>query len=438
MTNGINVISPEISPEIEGVGQDVWGDRWWQWNLPLPADKNPANFDDESDPRGRRGSLEKAQEAQDDDVFYLAASFSTGGPFLGPNRTIILPDDQAKKPIFFPVVNVNWRYGENGELGELEQIGEGFDPPITYPENAEPLTPEEIRRINTAIMDAVRDAEFDLPDDVPDQGRVPVPPYLILNGKSVTDGFPENFRQFSPDDSDGDGKPGFSFVLDGDVDESVAVGEGYWVGLEPLPPGDHKIQFGGVFDFDEIEIDVDGDGDVSTDPSFVEGSVNTVLRNFGELPLDVNYNVLNQIIGTNKGEEIPGTDLDDYIAGNNGKDTLTGGDGDDLILGGGGDDLIDGGSGSDELWGDEGEDKFIYRSGYGEDTIFDFSEEEIVELRGFEEFDDDDFEDLIQDITLPSGVNAAEINFGNGDVLKIVGVRADDLEIDDGKITFDD
>ena len=154
--------------------------------------------------------------------------------------------------------------------------------------------------------------------------------------------------------------------------------------------------------------------------------------------IDITYNILNPEIGTNKSEEISGTPFNDYIVGKNGKDTLTGEGGDDLILGGKGEDIIDGGRGSDELWGDEGEDKFIYRSGYGEDTIFDFSEEEIVELRGFEEFDDDDFEDLIQDITLPSGVNAAEINFGNGDVLKIVGVRADDLEIDDGKITFDD
>ncbi len=120
------------------------------------------------------------------------------------------------------------------------------------------------------------------------------------------------------------------------------------------------------------------------------------------------------------------------------KDTLTGKGGDDLILGGNDKDTIDGGTGSDELWGDNGKDTFIYKKGYGEDTIFDFSEDEIVKLRGFEEFDDDDFEDLIQDITLPSGENAAEINFGNDDVLKIIGVPADNLEIDDRKIIFDD
>ena len=418
MTNEIVVISPETL--IEGVGQDVWGDRWWQYNLPLPTDKNPANFDDESDPRGRRGSLEKAQEAQYDDVFYLAASFSSGDPFDVPSRTIIVPDGQT---IFFPIVNVNWRYGENGELGELEQIGE-------YPEDIDPLTPEEIRIINTAIIDAARNAVIDLPNDDPDQGPVLVPPYLELNGESVTGNFPDDFRQVSPDDSDDDGKPGFSFVLNGN--RFAAVGEGYWVGLEALPSGDHTIQFGGAFDLDEIEIDLDGDNNASLDPSTKEGYVNTLLRSFGELTLDVTYNVLNRIEGDNGKNNLPGTEGNDYIDGRNGKDELLGYEGDDLLVGGNAPDLLDGGTGSDELWGDNGKDTFVYKSGYGTDTIFDFARNEVVEIEGFTELPE------ITDITLGSGVSATEIDFGQGDTLTFVNVASSDVlvNLEGGKITL--
>ena len=420
MTNGINVISPDDL--IEGVEQDVWGDRWWQWNLPLPEDKNPEGFDDESDPRGRLGSLEKSQEAQDDDLFYIATAFSEGAEgedFPTLNRTIILPDDQAEKPIFFPVLNVNWRYGENGELGELEELGD-------YPPSEDPLTPDEIRIINTAIIDEVVATNVIL-DQEPITDRLP--PDIV---------FPDSFRQVSPPDSDGDGKPGFSFVLDGDVEESAAVGEGYWVALEPLTPGAHTIEFGGSFDLTDIAIDLNQDGEVSTDPQTKEGYVNVLLRGFGEITLGVTYNILNQIIGTNEKDTLTGTPKNDYIDGGNGRDFLSGKAGNDLILGGKGRDNIDGGIGDDELWGEEGNDVFIYRPGYGKDKIYDFEPGEKIKLLGFEEFDDEEFEDSITDITLTSGVNAAQITFNDKDILHIVGVSKNDLEIDDGKITFDD
>ena len=426
MTNGINVISPD--EKIEGVRQDGWGDRWWQWNLPLPADKNPANFDDESDTRGRLGSLEKAQEAQDDDLFYIATAFTVGQDFPSLNRTIILPDEQADKPIFFPTANVNWRYGENGELGELEQVG--IDAGLSYTDTGEPdgnplppLTPEEIREINTQMIDKVEGQN------------------VTLDGEPITDRlspeiiFPDDFRQVSPPDSDGDGKEGFSFVLDGDTDESAAVGEGYWVALEPLTSGAHTIEFGGTFQLTNIEIDLEGN-----DPVVVakEEFVTETLQGFGELTLGVIYNVLNPIIGTNEKDTLTGTPENDYIDGGNGKDFLSGKAGDDLILGGKDRDTIDGGIGDDELWGDEGNDVFIYRSGYEKDKIYDFEPGEKIKLLGFEEFDDDEFEDSIRDITLPSGVNAAQITFNDKDILHIVGVSKNDLEIDDGKITFDD
>ena len=153
---------------------------------------------------------------------------------------------------------------------------------------------------------------------------------------------------------------------------------------------------------------------------------------------DVTYNILNLVEGSNDNDNLNGTEGNDYIDGKNGKDTLTGLGGDDLMLGGNDKDTIDGGTGDDELWGEEGNDVFIYGSGYEKDKIFDFEPGEIIKLVRFEEFEEEEFEDSIIDITLPSGVNAAQITFNDKDILHIVGVSKNDLEIDDGKITFDD
>ncbi len=395
MSNEIVVISP--GTPIEGVGQDVWGDRWWQWNLPIPEEKDPSNFDDNSDPRGRLGSIEKGQEAQDDDVFYLVGAFSTGNPLDIPNRTIIVPD----KEVFFPVVNVSWSWGfDNGFFENL----------AGYPNAEGPLTPDEIRTINTAIIDAVEE------------------PYVTLDGENpYMGGFPEDFRQVSPPDSDGDGIPGFTYVKDGN--EIAEVGEGYWTALEPLPPGDHTIQFGGKFVLGDIKIDLDGNGSVDEGKEeFVTG----VLQGFGTLPLDVTYNVLNQILGTKGKDDLSPSESDsnDYIFGGNGKDTITGLGGNDVILGGNGKDVLDGGSGKDELWGGNGKDLFIFKAGYGTDAIFDFKPgKDSIDISGLTV-------DLIEEIDYPldSGVSGTKITFNEtGDELILVGVQPN--EIDNGVIS---
>ena len=56
-----------------------------------------------------------------------------------------------------------------------------------------------------------------------------------------------------------------------------------------------------------------------------------------------------------------------------GNDFLYGETGQDTIYGNGGNDLLDGGTGDDTLTGGAGTDTFVYASGYGADTITDFS-----------------------------------------------------------------
>ncbi|MEA1833139.1 hypothetical protein U8607_13715 [Methylobacterium durans] len=63
---------------------------------------------------------------------------------------------------------------------------------------------------------------------------------------------------------------------------------------------------------------------------------------------------------------------DDTVRGGRGDDKLYLQKGDDVGRGGRGDDLLDGGKGDDTLTGGRGDDIFVFKKGYGTDTITDF------------------------------------------------------------------
>jgi Ca2+-binding RTX toxin-like protein len=64
----------------------------------------------------------------------------------------------------------------------------------------------------------------------------------------------------------------------------------------------------------------------------------------------------------------------DTLDGGDGNDALYGGDGNDSLTGGAGNDLLEGGAGSDTLIGGAGNDTFIFRPGFGNDTINQFGD----------------------------------------------------------------
>jgi Ca2+-binding RTX toxin-like protein len=67
-------------------------------------------------------------------------------------------------------------------------------------------------------------------------------------------------------------------------------------------------------------------------------------------------------------------DGNDFVYGDAGSDQLSGGAGDDRVLGGAGDDTIVAGPGNDILAGGDGNDTFLLSSGFGNDTILDFTD----------------------------------------------------------------
>jgi hypothetical protein len=81
---------------------------------------------------------------------------------------------------------------------------------------------------------------------------------------------------------------------------------------------------------------------------------------------------VDRISGGDDDDSLDGGAGRDSLFGEAGNDTLLGGIDDDVLQGGAGLDRLDGGYGRDSLTGGADSDIFVYRSGYGLDTVYDF------------------------------------------------------------------
>ncbi|MEL6206947.1 MAG: calcium-binding protein, partial [Pseudomonadota bacterium] len=88
------------------------------------------------------------------------------------------------------------------------------------------------------------------------------------------------------------------------------------------------------------------------------------------------------LLGGNHRDTLRGQQGDDTLEGGQYGDWLYGDQGKDILRGGSGRDQLDGGTWRDELTGGAGEDKFIFRAGYGHDTITDFEDDTDTVLLG--------------------------------------------------------
>ncbi|MBR4152723.1 MAG: hypothetical protein IKT98_07155 [Selenomonadaceae bacterium] len=88
------------------------------------------------------------------------------------------------------------------------------------------------------------------------------------------------------------------------------------------------------------------------------------------------------LYGETANDRLYGDDGNDLLSGGKGNDTLRGGEGNDLLFGehgrdklygAAGNDTLCGNKGNDSLWGGDGADVFVYESGDGTDTIFDYA-----------------------------------------------------------------
>lgn len=78
-----------------------------------------------------------------------------------------------------------------------------------------------------------------------------------------------------------------------------------------------------------------------------------------------------------------GRDGDDQLVGSDGNDFLYGNKGNDRLTGNDGNDILDGGEGNDYLYGGSGSDTYIFKKGYGVDTIGDGQGTNTIEIYGY-------------------------------------------------------
>lgn len=134
------------------------------------------------------------------------------------------------------------------------------------------------------------------------------------------------------------------------------------------------------------------------------------------------------VLNAGKGDDVVlGGSGNDIINGKQGDDILLGEGGKDKVRGGAGDDTVDGGAGDDLLAGGGGQDVFVFSEGYGKDTIITFRQgTDVMDLSGTGLDGFDALEDLIG-----GKGHRTKIDFGDGDMLILIGQSADDLEASD-------
>ncbi len=216
MIAGVKVLDP--NELLAGKTQAEWGDLWWQYLYEIPLNLSPV-FDETG---------ENAPVNQSEPVYFLSGSFVaeedelTGDFISTETRNVTVPIGNS---LFFPILNV-----ESNNLNE-----------------ATGLTVDGLRTRANNLIDTV------LEDDL----------FVIINGVPVPD--ISSYRQTSP--------TSFSYtvpennILEAQLGDIVnnpdalgapytidafpatifpSVSDGFWLGTESLPRGDHVIKFGGT------------------------------------------------------------------------------------------------------------------------------------------------------------------------------------------------
>lgn len=173
-----------------GTSYGGWAAAWWQWALTFPPDNSPL-FDETG---------EKAGLGQSGPVYFLAGAFAPGPH----TRTITVPKGKA---LYFPILNFEW------------------DNLFCLDPNTE-LTVLEMRALIAGHIDSATDM------------------FCRVDNRPVRQ-IKKNFRVVTPamnlvavaNSLCGDEPAGSSIP---------AVGDGYYVMLEPLSVGTHTVHFGGT------------------------------------------------------------------------------------------------------------------------------------------------------------------------------------------------
>ncbi|PZU25062.1 MAG: hypothetical protein DI589_02415 [Shinella sp.] len=139
---------------------------------------------------------------------------------------------------------------------------------------------------------------------------------------------------------------------------------------------------------------------------------------------------IENIIGSNYGDNISGTVANNVLNGGAGNDTLNGGAGNDTLIGGTGNDTLIGGIGNDILTGGAGKDTFVFYTYDGKDTVTDFqatgSQFDLLQISSRTTGIDSFAEIMDGGLAYQSGSDVL-LNLGKGDLVTLKGVDLSDL-----------
>jgi serralysin len=131
------------------------------------------------------------------------------------------------------------------------------------------------------------------------------------------------------------------------------------------------------------------------------------------------------LTGGNGNDMLFGSFGDDALMGGNGEDSLDGGAGDDELTGGNGNDTMNGGAGDDVLTGGNGPDLFVFNSGFGDDNITDFKNNDHIQ------FDDELFESPEAVLMASEQVGENTVITAGTNTVTLLGVQLSSLQEDD-------
>jgi Ca2+-binding RTX toxin-like protein len=364
MSNSDLILSSAIQPDapIDGRSQKDWSVDWWKYIYSVPADDDHPILD-------QTGA--KASTGQLPPVFYFVGTFNTSGEVT---RNVQIAPNEGYKYLFMPLVNTQW------DAVQLETFYPDYVP--------DDLTDVQVQGFTQALADTIL---------TENGGSL----FASIDGVAV--GNLEAHRQTSD---------AFDYTLPennllgfsaGTITGSFADGFYLGIDLAALPPEEHTINFGGVFNQTNLDI---------PDELGLE-DLQGLFQSFGQFSQNITYTIsfdLNEIVGTNgkDTDAVRGTDGWDDISGLNGKDYIVALEGNDVLHGGNGADTLIGtnpnpnvlnpdvlnpGSGEiDILYGGNGPDTFVlgdaqnvYYTGNGLTDyalIKDFSTEDTIQLKG--------------------------------------------------------
>lgn len=191
-----------------------------------------------------------------------------------------------------------------------------------------------------------------------------------------------------------------------------------------------KVQLGSgkdIFDNRDGTMNKNVEGGTGDDTLIVDDAKNKLIENGGSAGYDTVKSEVGYTLSENVERLILLGNGNLNGKGNNDQSDMFGNSGNNKLYGLDGGDILDGGKGNDKLYGGDDFDTFVFKTGYGHDTVMDFEiGEDKIDLRKWGAIQD--FGDVEDRASSSNG--DLLITVGN-DVLRINDTKLNDLDGDD-------